>query len=338
MSVPALNAPSSQATPAAQASSPENSDRPGAVADPGLRSGVDSDSSAASVEPETPARDYFREAFMRVRGQTVTAPQAPPATARPARDTDQPEGSSDVRVQPSAEGERQTPGAPRSPGTNGASSTVLPERAGAPPANTPRQIVMTEDEFSRRVQAESDRKLARQRREEQDRRAREEEVELRRTNPWEYARLVEEKESALAEAQNKAKELNGMIETNILDYDRNVLDPIMLRLPEPVRAQVISGVQEHGIPGRAKIAQGALAALEKHWKDEGAKTARSRLANDPAFVKEILARHGGQRVEPDSSPSLPASAGRGPVSGNDAVNNFMRAGANAARQISGRGQ
>jgi len=196
---------------------------------------------------------------------------------------------------------------------------------------------MTEEEFNRRVQAESDRKIARARRDEEIKRSRDEEVELRRNKPFEYARLMEDREAELEATKRRTIELNGMLETNTLDYDRNVLDPLMLSLPEPVRVQIISSVSEQGIPGRAKIAQGALAALEKLWKDEGAKTARTRLAADPAFVKEILARHGGQRVEPDSSPSLPASAGQGPVSENDAMNGFMRFGAAAARQTSGRG-
>jgi hypothetical protein len=56
-------------------------------------------------------------------------------------------------------------------------------------------------------------------------------------------------------------------------YDRAVLDTFVGELPPEHRKRVIESVTEDGIPGRTKVAQGALKALKEQWLQEGARTA-----------------------------------------------------------------
>lgn len=317
-------------TPAASEEDPQvSTGQPGASAAQESSADPTQASGAASEEPESrgPGPDYFRQAFQNLRGQTQSsAPQAPPASPGPAQEPERSASPSPDKVQTSAE-------------DAGATSTVQPRQQVKPAtqADQPKLITLTPEEFQRQVQAESDRKIAKIRKDEEARQAREQEVELRRTNPFEYARRMEQQEADQQAAQQKIDELNTTLSQQISLYDRHILDPLMNALPsDDARNTVITSVKEPGIPGRAKIAQGALKALESHWKDEGAKTARTRLMNDQSFVKEILARYGGQRTEPDPTPSLAVSSAPAPADENGTMNNWMRSGAAAQRQVTGR--
>ncbi len=316
------------ATPAASTDEQVSTGQPGASAAQESTADPTQVSSAASEEPESRGPDLIREAFARLRGVTTqtqsSAPQAPPASPGPAQESER-SGANPAEVQPSAEDAGAVSTAPQ------------PRQQGEPSTQQipPGTVVLTETELARRIQAESDRKLAKIQRDEEAKREREKEVELRENNPYAYARLMAEREAEQEAARAEIEKLNGQLNEQITLYDRNVLDPLVTRLPDAVRKQVLEGAGE-GIPGRGKIAQGALKVLEEHWKTEGAKTARTRLMKDESFIKEVLARHGGMRIEPDSTPSLPASSTPAPTDENGTMNNFMRMGAAATRQVTGR--
>lgn len=326
MTAPAQAATS---TPATQATE-EAPGRTGANAlDPSASPTPDSGSSGQEQVSRGP--DYFREAFSRIRGYTQaakspdSAPQAPPASGQNGRDSER-------AAKPQ----------------NGAASTASPAAAPALPQSTTQQerspgqsgspgvLQLTQAELDRRVQAETDRRLAKQRADEDAQRARDEERELRRNDPLEYARRMEDKDRQLEAERQKVREATDLLTQQLTVYDRGILDPFVGALPDSTRQKILESVDEEGIPGRQKIASATLQALRTQWLAEGRDSARAALMRDPAFIKEVLARHGGQRQEPDAAPALPPSAAARPQTTNDSVNSWMRRASQETRYVSGR--
>jgi hypothetical protein len=172
------------------------------------------------------------------------------------------------------------------------------------------------------VQAETDRRLDKHNREEAARRQRaaaeaavEQERDLRRKDPYGYARMMEAKEVEMQALQHQLK----FAQTHVLqigaEYDRSVLDPIVTAVPTQARQALLQQTGD-GIEGRGALVQASLKTLEKHWREQGYNEARKRLGSDQAFIKEILTRYGGTYPEPDSTPSIGAAPG-GPVNMND---------------------
>lgn len=291
MSVPAVEAQTGQEHPGATA--PEQVGAPA----PGQRPDSSPSSDAAQTQEQSSRGiDYFRQAFSRLPGrQTQTAapaapapqeirpadsgpsPQAPPASSGAAVETDESGGSQGRSAQTTLPPQRRQQQAPAQPPQNG-------------------QIVLTPEEYERRLQSELDRREAKRQKDEQARAERDREVELRRTNPFEYARLMEEKETQLAESQAETKRLTGLLSQQLDFYDRGVLDHFVGALPEPLRAKVIS--RDEGLPGRRATAEATVKALRQHWIQEGRANARETLLKDQTFIKEILARY-GQAPEPE---------------------------------------
>lgn len=271
------------------------------------------DSSSSHPQQDSRGPDYFREAFARVRGYTPapkspdSAPQAPPAGGRTGRDTEQ-----DTKSRP---------------GT--ASSAAL--AAAAPTAQGQSPVVLTPEELQRRVQSEADRLLAKRQADERAQREREEERELRQTNPFEYVRRIEAREQEQRETEKEAAKAVDLLSQQLTLYDRNILDPIVGALADTTRKKILESVQGDGIPGRQKIASEAISALRTQWIAEGRDTARANLMKDPSFIKEVLARHGGQREEPETSPATPPGAASRPKTSNEAVNGWMRGAAQQTR-------
>lgn len=313
----------------AQSAAPTNDASPGA-------SGPSGDTALPSGSAPTPASsphdsaqdvrgpDYFREAFRRVRGQTQTAapreqpqaPQAPPAqrSARPDQERAGAAGASSARQQ------QQAP------------TTTLPERS--EPA--PNVLTMTPEQFQRSVQAETDRRLAKQAADERARKAREEEQYLRRNDPLEYVRRLDEAEQTQQVQAERQREAVGLLEQQLHHYDRGVLDTLVGALPEKARTSILKSVNPEGIPGRTELAKQSLKALQQYWQHQGRETARQQLLKDQTFIKEVLARYGGSPGEVDPTPALPPSAAGRHQTSNDAVNSWMRQGASQARTVSGR--
>jgi hypothetical protein len=209
-------------------------------------------------------------------------------------------------------------------------TTLPPAPKQAQQATPPGQVTLTPDEIQRRIQSEADRLLARRQKEEAEKAKREREVELRRTNPFEYARLKESEEQELLAAQTETKRLTEMIGTQLTMYDRNILDPLVSALPEKLRKDVISA--EEGIPGRKATVTNTIKALRSHWMAEGRASAKSDLMKDQTFIKEVLARFGTPSPEPEPTPvRLGATSGQPGQNTNQRMNSWMRSGAQQAR-------
>lgn len=314
-------------TTPAESAPPAESGRTGANA-PAAGTGSTPPSGSESQEQVSRGPDLIRQAFANLRGRTTQtyapAPQAPPASGNAGSESEQP-GTSAPK-----------PG--RSPATTlpGRSPAAAPTPAN-PQAGRDNAIVLTPEELARRVQSETDRRLAKA---EADRRAhaeREEEQRLRRDDPFEYVRRLEARETEQKDQEARLKESVGLLEEQLTHYDRGILDPIVGALPEPTRKKILSGIQAEGIPGRQEIARQSLAALRAHWNAEGRETARATLMRDEKFVKEVLARYGGQRDDgpPEVTAGLPPASASRPVTDNDAVNGWMRSAGSAARSVSG---
>ena len=329
-------------TPAAPAAASEASGRTGANAqttDPGPTP------SPSPESPEQDARgpDFFRQAFMALRSQTQEthdlnrrrdqAPQAPPVS-----DTQGPKPERPRQARKQA-----------APATKEPPATTLPPAS--PGSDRPPQpsqqetISLTPDQFNRRVQSEVDRILAKQQADERTRQMREEEQRLRDEDPFEYVRAVKAREAEEAQTQTRVKEATGLLEEQLARYDRGILDPLVGALPEPVRKQVLESVRAEGIPGRAEVAKHALGALKAMWQAEGRESARKALMSDQTFIKEVLARYGGQangasqgtnHGSPEVVTGLPPASSARSRGTNEAVNDWMRSASTAVRSVSGR--
>lgn len=188
------------------------------------------------------------------------------------------------------------------------------------------------------MQAETDRRVARQQQEAIAQAQRERELELRRTDPVGYVTMVEAREREQADNQDQIKQITGHLSEQLNQYDRNVLDVFVGALPEPNRQQVIA--KENGIPGRKMTAQQTLRALRQVYLAEGRASARAELMKDQAFIKEIFARYGGQAPEPAQPPvAVRARRAADPrayeAEANSAVNAWMRSAARQVRQQTG---
>lgn len=317
MSVPATAAP---AAPAAESEAPSTGQ---AGANPAQEQRADPTpaSSAETQEQAQRGPDYIREAFRAIRGQTQTArpaqeapaesspaPQAPPASSRPVQEPERSEAKPSIPATTLPAAPRGQTSAPQSP----------------PPAD---RIVLTPEELQRRVQSEADRKLAKQRADDEARRQRELEIELRDTNPFEYARLMRDRDEKLAKSQEENQRLTGLLSTQLTQYDRNILDTLVSAVPEGLRKDVIAA--EEGLVGRKKTVEATLKTLKQTWVNEGRQTAKAALMKDETFIKEILARYGGQTPEPEPVQARPSSTHV--AAGNEGMNSWMRSAARGAR-------
>lgn len=180
------------------------------------------------------------------------------------------------------------------------------------------------------VQSEVDRTLARQRQADATRAEQERERELRRTNPFEYANLMEQREQELEASKQETERLTGVVSKQLVFYDRAVLDTFVGALPQEERTKVISQSTD-ALENRKETAAATLRALRARWTAEARASAKDALMKDQTFIKEILARYG--QAPQDSAPA-PVTA-RPPQAAtaatpNESVNTWMR---NAARGL-----
>jgi len=336
MSVPAVAEPANPV----QGTDASSTGQPGATSAQETRVDPTQVSSAESQEQPTRGPDFFRLAFQQIRGQQTQNAAPQPAAASPTPQAPSASGS------PVPESERSA-ASPSVPTTQLAPATTLPPASPAGgaqqaprtgPITTPDgRLILTKEELARQAQSEADRIIAKRQRDEQAKQERDQEVELRRTNPFEYARLMENRDLQLQSTQADNERLTGVISQQLHQYDRNVLDIFVSAVPEPERAKVIAKTE--GIPGRKETAAATLKALRATWTAEGRASAKAELMKDPLFVKEVLARFGGQNPEPESNPVQvrPSSTSGQPQDSNQAVNSWMRSAAGSARQQTGRG-
>lgn len=159
-------------------------------------------------------------------------------------------------------------------------------------AETSSAITLTQEELDKRIQAETDRREAKRAAQMLSERRR----KLRDEDPWAYA---EEERNAEKVAEIDAQ--NNQWFGNVgATHDRFTVDPVVMALPDAERQRILAlegaGV---GLDGRKLIVQEGLKALEKHWKEEGAKEAETKLRRNPAFRKQVLGEFRRGMPEPE---------------------------------------
>lgn len=283
--------------------------QPSATAEPPPSSGAPSPPSASdgaaipADAQENGVNDWFRRAFNTVRyGAPASAPEALPDT--PAEtETDGPADTPDDV--PAASGD--APGPDQDKPADGA-------------------ITLTPEELRRRVQSETDRRMAQIQEDEAARRKREERRRLRQEDPLGYAEQEEQEEAKAEALRRELARAQELAASGIRAYDASVLDPLMRAVPEADRKAILGAI-EPGIPGRGQVATRALEVLRRTWTEAGRAEARKALISDQAFVKEVLVKYGGRAPEVDAIPAVPVS--RAPAAN---VNDNLRAAARSVRR------
>lgn len=215
---------------------------------------------APPPEQASPERDLIREWF---RPRVETASSDPAPKSEPATGTESKDGS-DTTVK-----------------TTGQTDT----------GTEPGVLRLTEAELSRRVQSEVDRREAVRAQKARDDSLR----ELRKKDPYKFVAEVEkQEEEQLTQAQLDAR-ASQFATQQIYEFDRNVMDQIVAIAPDSPEKQAALQAIGEGAQGRRVLTQ---TMLDLYTKSIAAST-RKALADDQVFVKEILARYGGQRFEPD---------------------------------------
>lgn len=241
--------------------------------------------SLPETQEQAPKPDFFKTAFAQSMGRTP-APEAPPASEgkveAEAPQAPEPTGEAkpNVRVRTPQRQREQKPDAP---------------------ATTDRPL--TQEEFNRAVQAETDRRLEKWNREQARARQEREEKALRQNDPYAYAKLMEEREAENTRLQQQLEATTTFATGQVRQYDTMVLDPLLSALSDGERKRILTNVPA-GIPGRGQVASEAIKTLRREAHAQGMASARKALMQDQAFIKEVLARYGGIRQEPDSNPAM----------------------------------
>lgn len=289
------NGTMAEAAPAA-----ETPGTPGSQSPLATESQTPSETTPSSEAPseQRSGNDWFRQAFNAQRyGGLVTR---------------QPEAPAENEGGPETDSQSETPG-----GTAQTSAEGTPSQPTAPATGAPEPVQGREDssyisqaEFDRRVQSETDRRLDKFQREEAERRKRDEKRRLRDTDPYAFAALEKEEEEKSVALQRELSNAHQMTLSTVQTYDKSVLDPLMRALPEADKHAILSSI-EPGLPGRGQAATQALKVLEREWVAKGVAQARVTLMKDQSFIKEVLAKYGGVRQEIEHIPAAAAPAGRG---------------------------
>ena len=190
-----------------------------------------------------------------------------------------------------------------------------PTEADAQAASQPPTRTMTEEEFHRAIQSETDRREAKRQREA----AEAEKRRLRDDDPWQYA----EQERVQEQAQQAEGQLNDLLAGIGQAHDRVTLQPLMDALPKDEQARLMAlpgaGV---GADGRKLLTDEALKVLEKHWRAEGARDAETKLRRNPAFRKQVMSELQGGYPEPEL---LPSGSARNHGRSSEDINDMLRA-------------
>src|SRR5215471_2778587 len=206
-------------------------------------------------------------------------------------------------------------------GSRGSGSAEA-EAEDQPSESTPSRISLTQEELEKRVQAETDRREAKRAAQQLvDRRRK-----LRDEDPWQYA----EEERTAERMATSNEQVTTLFQQIGAEHDKYSLDPLVQSLPASERERILklegAGV---GLDGRKLIVHESLKALEKHWKEEGAKEAEKRLRGNAAFRKQVLSEFRRGVVEPEF-----IGSGNGSSSGGERnVSNLLREGMSRHRSM-----
>jgi len=187
------------------------------------------------------------------------------------------------------------------------------EQASTPaePASDPDRVTLTREEYQRAVQSAKDREIARERRDWAVERASQGDLApirqmAEKGDRWAQSQLAEQgdtwalgeikaAEIAAARAhEGMAAEVTGLA----THFDTAYLEPLLAALPDQTEAARLRATTV-GIDGRQQTTQTVLAALEKHWRAEGAKAAEAALRRNPAVLKQVVLGERASREEPD---------------------------------------
>lgn len=255
-----------------------------------------SEASSARQESTSPPEtvDWIREAFRPTRVQ-----EAAPTTK------EEPE-TRDDKTEPDE--------------TTGASKDD-PKKSGSEPP--PGARLVTQQELDRLIQSEADRREAKRK----DLERRQAEKELREKDPYKWAQLVARREQEQEENNNLNATTANAVREQVSTYDRQVLDPLFLAVPEGDERRAIEmSIGQHPdgpLVGRGEAAKKLIDLIKKQGRSEGESEARRKLVNDDSFVKEVLTRRGGQRAEPEVVSPV-GSGQRGAGSADDDMEGFIR--------------
>lgn len=227
---------------------------------------------------ETPSEQPSPNDWLR---ETASGLTSQPAESRPSRSEQWAEANAELR-----RGRRPKESAPATE-----ESPKADAEQGEAPASRPER---DEKDFDRRVQAEVDRREAVR----TQRAQAQQERDLRRTNPQEYARLKEQQETNNAQIDN----LTGALKLLSNQFDDATVTPLVTALDEKLRAEVLKD-PGHGMDGRKEIVKRAVAALKKSAYEDGLKKGREEaqksLRRNPSFRKEMLTELRGSEDEPE---------------------------------------
>ena len=182
-------------------------------------------------------------------------------------------------------------------------------------------FTLTREELEKRVDAETQRREAKRLAQANADRRR----KLRDEDPWQYA---EEERSAEQHAFND-QQVTTLFQQIGAEHDKYSLDPLVQSLPASERERILklegAGV---GLDGRKLIVSESLKALEKHWKEEGAKEAEKRLRSNSAFRKQVLSEFRRGTTEPEF-----IGSGNGASGGDQTVSSLLRQGMSRHRSL-----
>lgn len=178
----------------------------------------------------------------------------------------------------------------------------------------------TKAELEKIIQSETDRRENKRQREAQAAAKREEERRLHEYDPQAYADLKwqedQEKEASQKTLQERIEQANDLVTS----YDKAVLDPVFLELPEKEQQNILKAhANKTGMEQRLALMKDAMAALRKRYKAEGAKEAEAKVRQNPSLIKQALV---DLRDESDEPVSVSAAATNGQTAD---MNVWMRA-------------
>lgn len=181
-----------------------------------------------------------------------------------------------------------------------------------PSEPVPSTITLTQDELDRKIQAETDRRETKRKKDDLERQERERREKAERQldpNSPEYSPYDGSEEKARIEAEQKsAKEFTDFLGQIGKEHDIYTLDVVTSALPEKERERILKlpGAGQ-ALEGRALIVRESLKALEKHWRAQGARDAEENLKEDPLFRKRVFTEHRDQVEEPELVIGTPAN-------------------------------
>lgn len=182
-------------------------------------------------------------------------------------------------------------------------------------APSPKTLNLTEDELDRRVQAETDRREAKRKREDLERQERERrEAVERKLDPkspdYDPYGGTEERDRLKAEEEAN-QQVASMFQNVQALHDQHTLDVVVSALPEPERQRILqmegAGV---GLEGRKLVMSESLRSLEKHWKSVGAREAEKKLRENPTFRKQLFHDFRDDAEEPELIAGAPSASGK----------------------------